>query len=132
MTVDRGERLLPLPAATITATLLRPIDLPGWNPLFTRLIGDPVPRVGGRYELMLRFGMRGTFAYTEVGPDRIGMTWQVPGLHEDCEWTVRSGAGGTVVTHRLERSGPLSAALGGAIRGVADLRLDRLARVNDR
>ena len=130
MTVDRGRRRIAAPPQTIAVQLRRPLDLPGWNPLFASLTGGPDPTVGTRYELTLRLGLRGTFAYSALDDDRIGMTWEVPGMREDCTWTIAEAPdGGSSVTHVVERSGPLAAVLSGATRGIADLRLDRLATI---
>lgn len=130
MTIDRGRRLIPVPPQAIAAQLRRPLDLPGWNPLFASLTGVPDATVGTRYELTLRLGLHGTFAYSALDDDRIGMTWEVPGMREDCTWTIMAAPdGGSIVTHVVERSGPLAAVLSGATRGIADLRLDRLATV---
>lgn len=130
MTVDRGRRGIPAPPQAIAVQLRRPLDLPGWNPLFASLTGRPDPTVGTRYELTLRLGLRGSFAYSALDDDRIGMTWEVPGLREDCTWgIVAAPDGGSVVTHVVERSGPLAAVLSGATHGIANLRLDRLAAI---
>lgn len=130
MTVDRGRRRIPAPPQAIAAQLRRPLDLPGWNPLFASLTGGPDPTVGARYELSLRLGLRGSFAYSALDDDRIGMTWEVPGMREHCTWAIAAAPdGGSIVTHVVERSGPLAAVLSGATRGIADLRLDRLATV---
>jgi len=131
MTADLGRRHIPAVPGAISATLLRPLALPSWNPLFRELIGRREPRVGERYELALTVGLRGSFAYRSLDPERIAMTWQVPGMREESVWTIQATPGGSLVSHRLERTGPVAIVMAGGIRGVADLRLERLARVAD-
>lgn len=131
MTTDEGQRHVPAAPHSIAETLLDPLGLPGWNPLFRELRGRREPRVGEVYELVLSIGLRGSFSYTSQEANRVGMTWHVPGLREESSWTLRGVAGGTVVTHRLERTGSFAALIGHGIRGVADLRLERLAATLD-
>ena len=129
MTTDQGRRHMTASPATIAAPLLRPLGLPAWNPLFSKLIGRREPRIGDEYELVLSVGLRGSFSYSSLDPEAIGITWQVPGMREESVWIIRAVPGGSLVSHRLDRTGPLAHLMGGGIRGVAHLRLERLARV---
>ena len=129
MTMDQGRRHMTASPAAIADTLLRPLALPAWNPLFSELTGSREPRIGDEYELVLSVGLRGSFSYSSLDPERVGMTWQVPGMREESVWIIQAEADGCLVTHRLERTGPLAFVMGGGIRGVAHLRLERLARV---
>lgn len=128
MTSDRSRRTIGAPAAAIRSILTRPLELPSWNPLFARLGGQVEPDLDRQYGLTLRAGLRGTFAYTMIDPETIGMAWEVAGLQEACRWDIRAVAPVvSIVTHTVSRSGPLASVFGGATRGLADLRLDRLA-----
>ena len=129
MTTDQGRRHVPASPATIAETLLLPLALPAWNPLFSELTGSREPRIGDEYELALTIGLRGSFSYSSLDPERVGMTWQVPGMREESVWIIRAVPGGSLVSHNLERTGPLALIMGGGIRGVAHLRLERLAQV---
>ncbi len=66
--------------------------------------------------------MSGWLEYTAISPQRIEITWQVPGFHEHGVWLLDSG----VVTHSFEHNGPLAAVLRSAYRGIATVRLERL------
>ena len=59
-----------------------------------------------------------------VEPDRIEITWQVPGFREVGTWTIGPDR---QVTHTFEQSGPLATVLRPAYRNVATIRLARLA-----
>lgn len=130
MTAHLDQRRIAAPAAVVSRVIASPLDLPSWNPLFARLDGHPEPRVDRPYRLMLRFGLSGTFAYTVLDDGIVGMTWEVPGLHEECTWTIRpEGDRSSIVTHSLSRSGRLATILSNATEGLAGLRLERLASV---
>jgi hypothetical protein len=72
----------------------------------------------------VRPGLTGWLEYTRIGRDRIG-------FDETGSWTIESSGGGTLVHHRFQHTGPLASALRHAYRGVAALRLQRLARAID-
>ena len=123
------SRLITAPAAVVRDILLRPLDLPSWNPAFLEIEGSPVAQTGQAYRLTALRGLRGTFRYDAIEADRIVMVWDVPGLHERCVWTVEPVDDGVRVGHEVERTGPLSILLRPALAGLADLRLDRLQQV---
>jgi hypothetical protein len=59
---------------------------------------------------------------------RIDTTWRVPGFHENGTWRFERHGPDTLVTHEFRHEGPLARLLSNAYRGVAELRLDRLAQ----
>jgi hypothetical protein len=79
------------------------------------------------YRLTVRPGLPGTFTYTVIEPSRIGMRWHVPGFTEFGRWSFRARDYGTEVEHGSGHHGSLAATLAPAYRGVARLRLTRLA-----
>ena len=107
--------------------LLDPQAFADWNPAFVSISGGTTATVGERYPITVRPGLSGTFAYTEISDLRIGTTWSVPGFREDGTWNLQPRSSETLLTHRFEHTGPLAALLERAYRGVAALRLDRLA-----
>ncbi|WP_020388528.1 hypothetical protein [Kribbella catacumbae] len=106
--------------------LLTPLDLPSWNEAFLSIDGPKTPVVGQRYRLRVRPGLNGWLEYTAISPTRIDITWQVPGFHEDGVWLIDQG----LVTHSFEHKGALAAVLRSAYRGIAAVRLERLAAVS--
>jgi hypothetical protein len=102
--------------------LLDPLALPLWNEAFLSVDGPKTPEVGLRYKLRVRPGLNGWLEYTAIAPDRIEMTWQVPGFRERGVWLLEDG----LVTHSFEHAGPLAAVLRSAYRGIAAVRLERL------
>jgi hypothetical protein len=56
------------------------------------------------------------------------MRWDVPGFTETASWQLAQHSNRTEVTHRLPHAGPLATLLSPAYRGVAELRLTRLAQ----
>jgi uncharacterized protein YndB with AHSA1/START domain len=129
VTVERATRVVRVDAARVRELLSRPLELPDWNPAFTRLTGPSAAVQDHAYELVARGGLRGTFAYTAILEHRVDMRWEVPGMRETATWTLEPVLGGTRVTHEFTQAGPLAVALRRAMRGVATLRLDRLADV---
>jgi hypothetical protein len=59
-----------------------------------------------------------------IEPDRIEITWQVPGFREVGTWTIAADG---QVTHTFEQTGPLATVLRPAYRNIATIRLARLA-----
>jgi hypothetical protein len=130
MSVESGTRMIAASADVVRTVLLRPLDLPTWNPAFVEVTGPAEARVGQAYGLKAIRGLRGTFSYTGIGETRVDMAWDVPGMRERCSWTLRPTTGGGVeVTHELSRSGPLAIVLRSAFAGLAQLRLDRLEQL---
>jgi len=117
----------------VRAALLDPTSLPDWNPAFLTISGSTSAAIGERYPITVRPGISGTFAYTEISDRRIGTAWSAPGFHEDATWELQPHESGTLVSHWFEQTGPLAMLLRRAYRGVAELRLGRLAdRVSER
>jgi hypothetical protein len=106
--------------------LLAPLDLPSWNEAFLSIEGPKTPVVGQRYRLRVRPGLSGWLEYTSISPERIEMTWQVPGFREQGVWLIDRD----MVTHSFEHTGALAAVLRSAYRGIAAVRLERLAAVS--
>lgn len=122
------SRYIPVSPANIAALLLRPLDLPTWNPAFLSMSGSGDPIVGDPHSMTVVGGLRGTFEYARIDPAFIAMEWDAPGLHEYCDWTLVSQSSGTLVTHLITRTGPLSVPLRTAMAGLPGLRFERLAR----
>ncbi len=112
----------------VRAILRQPLAFPDWNPAFLAIQGPAEAIVGQVYAIRARPGLAGTFQYTQLDDDLIGISWQVPGLHETGSWRLRAEGAGTLVTHEFSHEGALARALRGAFRGVAELRVDRLAQ----
>jgi hypothetical protein len=129
VTVERATRTVRADSARIRELLSRPLELPDWNPAFIDIAGRPTAGEHETYELVARGGLRGTFRYTAILDDRVDMRWEVPGLRETSTWILSPVPGGTQVVHEFEQNGPLAFALRRATRGVATLRLARLADV---
>ncbi|TCC57990.1 hypothetical protein E0H73_26950 [Kribbella pittospori] len=119
------QATLPIPAdrSAIRAVLLDVLALPAWNEAFVSLSGPSVPAVGTPYALQVRPGLSGRLQYAAIEPNRIEIHWHVPGFRETGVWTI----GPDLVTHTFIQSGPLAAVLKPAYRGIAQVRLDRLA-----
>jgi hypothetical protein len=126
---ERATRVLPFAREEILDVLLSPLELPSWNPAFQSLSGPNEPRVGQEYTLLARSRLRGHLRYTEIGGGRVRMHWEIPGLAEDGWWELGDSDFGTPVVHGFLHSGPLAAVMQRAFRGVAALRLQRLAAV---
>jgi hypothetical protein len=107
--------------------LVQPLAMPQWNPAFRVVEGPAEGLVGVKYALKTVQGLSGSLWYTKVTSDRVEMSWTVPGFSEHGTWELHEAMYGTSVIHRFEHSGPLAALLRAAYRGVADLRLQRLA-----
>lgn len=122
--MEQAVSHIPADPAAIRHALLDPLSLPEWNEAFVAITGPDDPAVGVRYELKVRPGLSGHLEYTAIEADRVELSWQVPGFHETGSWVL--GADSTV-THSFEQSGPLAAVLRPAYRGIAAVRLDRLA-----
>jgi hypothetical protein len=122
--MEQAVSQIPADPAAIRHALLDALSLPEWNEAFLAIDGPAEAAVGVRYALRVRPGLTGHLEYTSIQADRIDLTWQVPGFHETSSWVL--GPDGTV-THSFEQSGPLAAVLRPAYRGIAAVRLDRLA-----
>ena len=75
----------------------------------------------------MRPGLSGEFWYAAITEDHIETRWEVPVMAEVGTWDLHQHGALTLVTHAFEHTGPLAKLLSGAFRGVADLRLARLA-----
>jgi hypothetical protein len=126
-TTQHSEITITASAEAIRRVLLTPSEFADWNPAFTSITGPDTAEVGTPYPIRVRPGFNGTLTYSGITPDRIDIDWQIPGLHEKGTWTLTSDGAATVVRHGFSQSGPLAVALRNAFRGVADLRLQRLA-----
>ncbi|TCO19270.1 polyketide cyclase/dehydrase/lipid transport protein [Kribbella steppae] len=122
--MEQATLTIPAAADTVRAVLLDPLALPLWNEAFLAIDGPRVPAAGQAYVLRARPGMNGSLEYTAIEPDRVEMSWRVPGFHEVGSWTIATTGD---VTHAFEHTGPLAAVLRRSYRGIAAVRLDRLA-----
>ena len=111
----------------VRAVLLDALALPDWNPAFTSINGPATAAVQADYRLTVRPGLRGHLTYDVIEPITIRMSWHVPGFSETGSWHLVGHGIRTLVRHDFRHTGPLASALGGAYRGVAELRLRRLA-----
>ncbi len=107
--------------------LLQPLAYPDWNPAFLTMGGPAEAAVGQDYPMRARGGLRGTFEYTQIDDDLIGTSWQVPGLREIGTWRLSADGIGTTVVHEFSQEGALARVMSRAFRGVAELRVGRLA-----
>lgn len=126
-TNEHGTRLVNAAATRIRRALLDPQALPDWNPAFRSIAGPADAAVGVRYPIGVTGGLSGTWEYTYIDDTRIDTAWQVPGFRETGTWRLVPHGDGTMVTHEFSHEGPLARMLAHAYRGVAQLRLDRLA-----
>lgn len=110
--------------AAIRHVLLDALALPEWNEAFLAIDGPAEADLGSSYALRVRPGFAGELQYTVVEPDRIEISWQVPGFREVGTWTIGPDS---QVTHTFEQSGPLATVLRPAYRNIATIRLARLA-----
>jgi hypothetical protein len=122
--MEKASLTIPAAADTVRAVLLDPLALPLWNEAFLAIDGPRVPTAGQPYVLRVRPGMNGSLEYTAIEPDRVEMSWRVTGFHEVGNWTIAANGD---VTHTFEHTGPLAAVLRRSYRGIAAVRLDRLA-----
>ena len=122
--MEQATDTIPAGPTAIRHVLLDALALPEWNEAFLDIDGPVEADLGTRYALRVRPGLVGELQYTVVAPDRIEITWQVPGFREVGSWTISPDS---QVTHTFEQSGPLATVLRPAYRNVATIRLARLA-----
>ena len=122
--MEEASAVIPASTEKIRRVLLDAAALPEWNEAFVLVEGPAEPTPGQPYSLRIRSGLTGRLEYSRVEPDLIGIIWNVPGFREVGLWTL--GPEGQV-THAFEHSGPLAAILRPAYRGIAAVRLQRLA-----
>jgi hypothetical protein len=121
--METASLSIPATPAAIRALLLDPLALPLWNEAFVSINGPGTPVVGQTYALRVRPGLSGQLEYTAIEAERIEISWKVPGFRETGLWTI----GPDLVHHSFTQSGPLAAVLRPAYRGIAAVRLERLA-----
>lgn len=122
--MEQATDTIPAHPIAIRHVLLDALALPEWNEAFLAIDGPVDADRGSRYALRVRPGFAGELQYTVVEPDRIEITWQVPGFREVGTWTITPDS---QVTHTFEQSGPLATVLRPAYRNIATIRLARLA-----
>jgi hypothetical protein len=121
--MEQATDTIPAGPAAIRHVLLDALALPEWNEAFLGIDGPTDPTAGTRYALRVRPGLTGELQYTVIEPDRIEITWQVPGFREVGTWTITADSR---VTHTFEQTGPLATVLRPAYRNIATIRLARL------
>ena len=122
--MEQATDTIPAGQAAIRHVLLDALALPEWNEAFLSIEGPTETTVGARYALRVRPGLTGELQYVVIEPDRIEITWQVPGFREVGTWTMTADS---KVTHTFEQTGPLATVLRPAYRNIATIRLARLA-----
>jgi len=122
--MEKATDTIPAGQSAIRHVLLDALALPEWNEAFLSIDGPKEATVGARYALRVRPGLTGELQYTVIEPDRIEITWHVPGFREVGTWTVTADS---QVTHTFEQTGPLATVLRPAYRNIATIRLARLA-----
>lgn len=122
-----GRRTVAAPPAQVREVLLDAAAVPEWNPAIRSLTGPDRAQVGESYPVVVRGGLRGQATWTRIEAGRVDVRIAVPGLTEDGWWQLTPQPGGTLVVHGFSHRGPLAAVLSRAFRGVAELRLARLA-----
>ncbi|MGW6281520.1 SRPBCC family protein [Kribbella sp. NPDC055071] len=122
--MEQATDTIPAGPTAIRHVLLDALALPEWNEAFLAIDGPVEAELGTQYALRVRPGFAGELRYTVVEPDRIEITWQVPGFREVGTWTITPDS---QVTHTFEQSGPLATVLRPAYRNIATIRLARLA-----
>jgi hypothetical protein len=127
MNEQTAARLVPAPLHRVRRVLLEPLGLPEWNPAIVSLTGPAQAQTGTRYPIVAKGGLRGFWTYPAIGEHRILTQFKVNGLEESGWWTLEPRGDDTMVEHGFSHRGALALLLSAAFRGVADLRLDRLA-----
>jgi len=127
-TEQTASRLIDASVDQVRSVLLDPLALPDWNPAFRNITGPAVGLAGENYQITVHPGLAGRFAYISIEPDLITTEWEVLGFAETGSWQLTQRGGRTEVSHSFAHTGPLAAILSRAYRGVAPLRLTRLAR----
>src|SRR5689334_8960332 len=106
--MEQATDTIPAGPTAIRHLLLDALALPEWNEAFLDIEGPSAATEGSRYALRVRPGLSGELLYTAVEPDRIEITWQVPGFREVGTWAIGPDSR---VTHTFEQTGPLAAVL---------------------
>lgn len=127
-TTEHATLLIKASPQHVRDVLLDPLALPAWNPAFNSIDGPSKATTGYAYRISVRQGLSGHFTYDKIDPNLIRTTWHVLGFTETGTWLLREHNGNTVIDHDFTHTCPLAALLSRAYRGVAELRLQRLAR----
>lgn len=127
MNEQHATRRIASPAGKLHAILTRPAALPDWNPAVHSLAGNGQAQTGQRYRITARGGLSGYLDYPAIRADRVEIHIKVHGLEEHGFWQLSPQGAATLVEHGFHHLGPLAMLLSAAYRGVAELRLDRLA-----
>jgi uncharacterized protein YndB with AHSA1/START domain len=125
---EQATRYVAAPLEQVWEILLQPLDLPAWNEAFKAISGPAEAAIGVSYPLTVRQGLSGHWRYTAIEANRIEAVWDLPGFHEDWEWTLQRQGAGTLVTHTFRHKGVLAALLSNAYKGIAEVRLGRLSK----
>jgi hypothetical protein len=128
MMTEHATRYVATPLEQVRDILLNPLDLPAWNEAVKAITGPPQAATGVSYPITVHPGLSGKWQYTAIESSRIAAVWDLPGFHEDWEWTLQRQGAGTLVTHTFRHKGALAALLSNAYRGIADVRLGRLSK----
>jgi hypothetical protein len=127
MNEQTAARLITAPLHQVRRVLLQPLALPDWNPAILSLTGPAQAQIGTRYPIVAKGGLRGFWTYVAIDEHRIRTQFKVNGLEEQGWWTLEPRGENTMVEHGFSHRGALALLLSVGFRGVADLRLNRLA-----
>lgn len=134
MMTDSATAVIQASTGEISAILLDATAMADWNPALLSVGGPAGPaEVGRRYPVELRGGFHGHMVYRAVEAGRIDIDYRFPLLGlEQGTWRldIRSGDNGepaTRVVHTFTHPGLVGRLTAGIFRGVAELRVARLA-----
>ncbi len=126
MTTQQNEILIRAPLERVREILLRPLELPEWNPAFTALTGPAHPAEGDSYGLTIRSGLTGSLTYEHIDIQHVALHWSTVGFRESATWSLEPIGTATRVVHEFDHEGGLALLLRQAFRTVAQQRNERL------
>jgi hypothetical protein len=132
MMTDTATAAIRASTREISAILLDATAMADWNPALLSVGGPPGPaEVGLLYPVVLRPGFHGHMVYRTVEAGRIDIDYRFPVLGlEQGTWRLESRGGSesaTRVVHTFTHPGFVGKLTAGIFRGVAELRVARLA-----
>src|SRR5262245_33531650 len=102
MTTQRNETLIRAPLEHVREILLRPLEMPEWNPAFSNVTGPASASVGDTYDLTIRNGLNGSLSYQQIDDERIALHWETVGFREWATWSLQRRAETTLVVHEFD------------------------------
>lgn len=113
----------------VRGVLLRPLDLPRWNPAFVSISGPAQAEVGPKWRITVRPAFPGSFGYERIEEDVLVAGWRALATSETGTWELSDVRGGVQVRHTFTHRGLLARPLTRAFGPVAQYRVDRLKAV---